>query len=205
MSLYLISDTHLGHRNIIKYCDRPFNSLEEMNSTIISNWNEVVGYDDVVLFGGDLAMTKPEKAIEYARKLNGNMVILSGNHDDFDKWRTPYPVLESEYFDYNYFGEKYEFYYTHWPPRYNSKTERKDSRVQPHYTKPPEWFDNWVIHGHTHNNDLKNFPFINNEEKTINVSSEVINYTPLEINDLIKIIQLDNRYETIHDVPDKVL
>lgn len=204
MSIYLISDTHFNHKNIIDYCNRPFESLEEMESTLIKNWNEVVSHSDTVLFGGDLAMCNPSKAVMYSKKLNGNLVVLSGNHDNFSKWKSPFTVLESEYFEYNYYGDKYEFYYTHWPPNYSERTDRDDSRKQPKYSSPPKWFDGWVIHGHTHNNDLKNFPFVNNKKKTINVGCEVLNYTPIEMNDLIEIIKKDKWYDTIKKVPDEI-
>ena len=53
VNTFFTSDTHFGHANIIKYCNRPFSSLEEMNSTIIRNWNEMVKPEDTVFFLGD--------------------------------------------------------------------------------------------------------------------------------------------------------
>ena len=46
--VFLTSDTHFDHENIIKYCSRPFNSKDEMNKAMISNWNSVVGDSDTV-------------------------------------------------------------------------------------------------------------------------------------------------------------
>jgi calcineurin-like phosphoesterase family protein len=55
-SLFLISDTHFGHKNILKFADRPFESLEHMHAIMIQRWNEVVPPDATVLHLGDFAM-----------------------------------------------------------------------------------------------------------------------------------------------------
>jgi len=204
MSVYLISDTHFDHENIIRYCDRPFGSLDEMESCIINNWNTKVSSSDTVLFGGDLAMAPAGKAATYIDRLNGSTVVLTGNHDSFSKWKSSFPVLESEYFQYEYYGEKFEFYYSHWPQGYSEENDRDDEREEPSYSNPPAWFNGWNIHGHVHNNDLENFPLVNPEEKRVNVASELLGYTPIHMNDLIKILKKDERYETVTDVPDEI-
>lgn len=204
MSVYLISDTHFGHENIIDYCDRPFDSVDEMESSLINNWNSKVGYDDTVLFGGDLAMASASEAAKYSDRLSGNLVVLMGNHDSFSKWKSSFPVLESEYFQYNYYGDEYEFYYSHWPDNYHKENQRGDDREEPKYSELPDWFDGWEIHGHVHNNDLSNFPLIDPRKKRINVGAELLGYTPIEMNELIEIINQDTRYETVDDVPNRV-
>lgn len=52
-NIFFTSDTHFWHENIIKFCNRPFSSVEEMNDTIIENWNKVVGENDIVFHLGD--------------------------------------------------------------------------------------------------------------------------------------------------------
>ena len=56
MTLWFTSDTHYGHTNIIKYCNRPFQSIEEMNQALADNWNDRVEADDKVWHLGDFAM-----------------------------------------------------------------------------------------------------------------------------------------------------
>lgn len=75
---WFTSDTHLDHKNIIKYCNRPFSSIQEMNETIINNWNSVVSKEDTVYHLGDFAFGKVN---EFANKLNGKIVLIKGNHD----------------------------------------------------------------------------------------------------------------------------
>ena len=201
MSLFLLSDTHFEHANIIKYCDRPFSSASEMDSVMISNWNERVSYDDTVLFGGDIAMARGEIAIEYAQKLNGSLVLLDGNHDDVDESEAPFPILKSYYFTYEYEeGTEYDFYYTHWPLM--GRSIREDSRDAPKWSKPPEWFDGWYLHGHVHNNDVDNYPFVNPNEQMVNLGVELLDFTPIEIEELIRILDTGGRYETVSDVPE---
>jgi len=202
MSLFLLSDTHFDHGNIIKYCDRPFSSASEMDSLMISNWNERVSYDDTVLFGGDIAMARGKIAIEYAQKLNGSLVLLDGNHDDIDEAEAPFPILKSYYFTYEFEGTEYEFYYTHWPLM--SRSKREDDRDAPKWSKPPEWFDGWYLHGHVHNNDVGNYPFVNPNEKMVNLGVELLEFTPIEIEELIRILDAGGRYDTVSDVPEDV-
>ena len=51
---YLISDLHLDHINIIDYCGRPFDTVEEMNDSLVKYWNDTVDSNDEVLYGGDI-------------------------------------------------------------------------------------------------------------------------------------------------------
>ena len=79
--IYFISDTHFFHSNIISYCSRPFKTVEEMNLIMIYRWNSVVSSDDIVIFGGDFALTSPEKARNIMNSLNGINLTVKGNYD----------------------------------------------------------------------------------------------------------------------------
>lgn len=79
--IYFTSDNHFGHANIIKYCNRPFASVEEMNETMIERWNATVTDDDLVYHLGDFAFGKPEFIADILRRLKGKIVIMKGNHD----------------------------------------------------------------------------------------------------------------------------
>ena len=81
MNTFFTGDHHFGHKNICKYAKRPFNSIEEMNETLIRNHNEVVGHDDVVWFMGDFAYTSGGKLKSIIRRLNGKKSLVLGNHD----------------------------------------------------------------------------------------------------------------------------
>lgn len=79
---WFTSDEHFFHSNIIKHCNRPFESVLEMNEEIIKRHNEVVGENDEVIHCGDFAWKSSfahvQKIIE---KLNGNHIFLKGSHD----------------------------------------------------------------------------------------------------------------------------
>ena len=81
--IYLTSDTHFGHENIIKYVDRPFDSAKEMDETILNNINVVVKPDDTLYILGDFTMGGSySKCRRYLEQINCNHVILIlGNHD----------------------------------------------------------------------------------------------------------------------------
>jgi calcineurin-like phosphoesterase family protein len=78
MSIWISGDYHLGHRNILKYCNRPFKTVEEMDNAIIGNHNDLVKPNDDFYFLGDLCFKHTAK---YLPLLNGRMHFIRGNHD----------------------------------------------------------------------------------------------------------------------------
>ena len=80
--LFFTSDTHFFHSNIIKYCDRPFQNVHEMNETIVKNWNETVPSDAVVFHLGDVSLGAIPKVLnDLLWKLNGTKYLIIGNHE----------------------------------------------------------------------------------------------------------------------------
>jgi calcineurin-like phosphoesterase family protein len=78
MSIFISSDLHLGHSNIIKYCNRPFSNVKEMDETIISNWNFIIKPSDTVYNLGDFCFGNVKY---YKSRLNGDMHFITGSHD----------------------------------------------------------------------------------------------------------------------------
>ncbi|MCD6371398.1 MAG: hypothetical protein J7L39_01645 [Candidatus Aenigmarchaeota archaeon] len=164
--MYLISDLHLDHENIIKYCARPFVTVKEMNEVLVNNWNRTIGENSKVYFLGDMSV-KRGKTKYWISKLNGEINIVKGNHD----------IQGNENLVLEYKGEK--FLLTHDPDPWLGK------------------FEGWIIHGHKHNNNLLEYPFINPFRKTVNVSVEVIGYKPIELKELYEFIKIAKRKKKI--------
>lgn len=81
MKNFYISDFHFGHSNIIKFDNRPFSTVEEMDNTLINNWNSVVEKDDTVYILGDFCWQSEDRWIEILKQLKGNKILIRGNHD----------------------------------------------------------------------------------------------------------------------------
>ena len=78
--VWVTSDTHFGHGNIIGFDNRPFSDVDEMNETLIDNWNGVVRARDTVYHLGDFAWTSA--SFQYAiDRLRGKIRLILGNHD----------------------------------------------------------------------------------------------------------------------------
>lgn len=79
---FFTSDEHYYHKNAIRYSNRPFSSVEEMNETLISNFNSKVGKDDHTTHAGDFTLIKDKKKVyEIINRLNGTHTFLLGSHD----------------------------------------------------------------------------------------------------------------------------
>lgn len=78
--VWITSDLHFLHANIIAYCDRPFFDVGSMTDTLIATLQKVPN-DEFILFGGDMAMGNYEKSVELIRLLPGRKILIVGNHD----------------------------------------------------------------------------------------------------------------------------
>jgi calcineurin-like phosphoesterase family protein len=80
---FVISDLHLGHENIIKYCNRPYATIEDMDADFVSAWNSTVGDHDVVYVLGDFCLGRSKQAGEYFKQLRGRVDVFNNfwHHD----------------------------------------------------------------------------------------------------------------------------
>jgi calcineurin-like phosphoesterase family protein len=86
---YFTADHHFDHVKIIRYEDRPFKNVQDMNNKLIKGWNSVVkSHDDVVYVLGDLSMRgredNPNPLRVALRKMRGVKHLILGNHDKFN-------------------------------------------------------------------------------------------------------------------------
>jgi len=154
---WIISDTHFNHLKIQEYCDRP----DGWQELIIKNWNNAIGYDDVVLHLGDFAFGNKETTNMISSRLNGNIYMIRGNHDRHGKqWYKDVGITVVPSFMTKIEGTSDTLYFTHRPIRNK--------------------MDGINIHGHMHQNAW----FINGN--FVNVSVEVTNYKPVKLHDILK-------------------
>jgi len=92
--IWFTADHHFGHANIIRYCNRPFASAEEIDATLVYLWNEAVGPDDIVYHLGDFTLQPLDKFKAIAWKLNGQLQIAPGSHDR--RWLTEFKANDPE-------------------------------------------------------------------------------------------------------------
>lgn len=170
---YIISDTHFGHDNIIEYTQRPFSSVEEMNSELVERWNEVVDEEDTVIHLGDVRHhPDPHDESYWFEQLNGNILLVKGNHDTPGQ-NCPVHTVNSATISHG----RYQFYLEH----------------------QSVGFSGWQIHGHAHNNDTVNYPLLRPATQSINVSVELINYKPIALDTIVRLIEKDKRFEKLED------
>lgn len=165
MKTFVIADTHFGHSNIIKYCDRPFVTTEEMNSKLIERWNSVVGKDDIVYHLGDFALGNMTKVSEYRKQLKGKIFLIQGNHDGYTMKRY-YEAGFDKVYDKPIIYQ--EFYILSHQPLFITEN-------MPYAN----------IFGHVHNNP----EYTDYTSNTFCVSCERINYKPILIDDIIDKMQ----------------
>lgn len=113
--IFFTSDTHFGHSKIIDYCKRPFSSIEEHDKTLIQNWNNVVGQDDTVFHLGDFAYGNSQFIANIIKQLNGNIILIKGNHDLRNMNPTLYNIFSDVVYQARILIDKQTVYLNHFP------------------------------------------------------------------------------------------
>jgi calcineurin-like phosphoesterase family protein len=79
---FFTSDTHYYHENIIRFSNRPFDTIEAMNEALIERWNAKIKKGDLVYHLGDFALKcSPQDANSILDRLNGQIILIRGNHE----------------------------------------------------------------------------------------------------------------------------
>jgi len=152
MNIYITSDQHFFHDRIIKYCNRPFEAHQDMNTKIIENYNNIIKPEDTVIHLGDLSANVKNHIPAFKdilNSLNGNKILLRGNHDHQDDQfylDNGFEVVGDHMIVGDYFFSHYPlFAASKWctPPEKRLIKLYEDSKC----TK--------IVHGHTHNNVSK--------------------------------------------------
>jgi calcineurin-like phosphoesterase family protein len=160
---YFIADEHFGHFNAIKYCGRPFATVDEMDEAIVDNHNSVVSKNDTVIHVGDFTLINNTEEVykKYISRLNGNHTFVMGSHD---KWLKPSVARDI------------------WQSKINGQYI-----VACHYSMrvwPRSHYNSWLVYGHSHGK-------LTAEGKSWDVGVDCNNFFPVSFNQL-KVI-MDSR------------
>lgn len=79
--IYYIADMHFGHKNVIRFDNRPFADTDLMDEVLINNWNERVTEEDTVYVLGDAFWKNEEDSVSIIKRLHGHKHLIQGNHD----------------------------------------------------------------------------------------------------------------------------
>lgn len=170
---WFTSDSHCGHANIIKHCNRPFINVHEMNKGIIDNINSVVKASDVLYHLGDFSWKKT--AARYRKKIRcRNVILILGNHDPQTKNGQPLDILH-EIFSQVFvmlrikpivFGSQQPIILSHYAMRTWNGSHR----------------GSWNLFGHSHGT------LPDNESKSLDVGVDKHDYRPINLETVANLI-----------------
>ena len=176
--VFFTSDSHFCHEAIIKYCERPFKSVEEMNEAIIENWNSVVGPKDIVFHLGDFGLGPSEKLKDIFQRLNGEIYLIMGNHD-FRQTKGVLSMFREVHLEMLIEVEKTKIILNHYPMLCFSGSNRSDV---------------WQLFGHVHTRektagyDAVRLQYLLSTQYDVGVDNN--DFTPVSFGQIQRIIQI---------------
>ena len=166
-----VADPHFGHEAVIRCSSRPFETVEEMDQTMIHNWNRKVKKGDEVYILGDLIYRSKHSPEHYLDRLNGIKHLIVGNHDG--RWIKKVDL--SKYFES--------------VSQIKEISDQSLHLVLCHYplAEWPRFFKgSYHLFGHIHNErESDSFLYYQNNTRKLNAGVDINFYEPVELNDLI--------------------
>jgi len=158
--VWVWSDLHFWHKNIISFSERPYDNCEQMHEHLLANHNEIVGPDDIVIWGGDVGFKGTGVLNEMLAEYNGYKILIVGNHD-FNGKKMRKLAFDETHLVYTVETPEVSMLFTHYPM----------------YNIPAPWVN---IHGHLHA-----FPNpVSNHPRHININCEVQGYKPRPLDEI---------------------
>lgn len=180
MTIWFTADTHFGHANIISFCDRPYETVQEMNWMIAKNFNELIQPDDTLYHLGDVAMGNLRSSLPVMQTINGHKILVPGNHDRVfsqntvayrERFRDEYLQGFDEIADeYVVFDDTFAL--CHFPFDGDSHDGNRFDKLR------PEDDGRYLLHGHVHSKWKVN-------GRQINVGVDVWDYKPVSLQELL--------------------
>lgn len=175
--VYFTSDLHFYHDNVIKFANRPYHSAEQMNQSLIKNWNDTINADDEIYILGDLTMKGPDLAMKILSQLKGIKHLIKGNHDHFVDKKSFEPWLFASIQDYKsitYMNQKFVLF--HYPVL--------------------EWDGYFrgsiMLHGHQHNHADYNYRNLENGIRRYDVGVDANFMKPVSAEQIIEFFKYIN-------------
>lgn len=202
MAIFFTSDTHYWHSNVIRYCNRPYSKVEDMNEDMVNRWNSVVKPEDYVYMLGDFSLNF--RSIEsYSFRLYGQRCLIPGNHDLCHSFHKKSRHLENR----EKWIQKYKDYGWNVLPEqttldipgiatFNLCHHPYSEESKDFHDKYEKWrpIDNGriLLHGHIHEKGL--FNRSSKGTPMVNVGVDVWNFTPVSIDGIVELLKKNDAF-----------
>lgn len=178
--IYFTSDFHFAHKKPFLFEPRGFSNVDDMNRTIIENYNSIIKDDDQVFILGDCILSDDDEGMRCLIKLKGEKYLAFGNHDT-DSRLEKYDFANIFYgIDYGYRMryDKFSFWCQHYPAKMGNYKDKHPT---------------WCLSGHTHSKDK----FQYGDDCIYNVAMDAHNCFPVSIEQIVKDIK---EYRKTHPI-----
>lgn len=169
--IYYISDLHFGHANVIRFDNRPFSDVHEMDKYMIELWNMRVKDEDHVYVVGDVSLNNSLPVEKYLAQLKGHKHLIKGNHDG--------KLLKNEKAR-EYFESIDDIL------QITDEGRRVCMCHYPLAEWPGYYKGGYHVYGHIHNNTNDAFHIMKNMDRALNAAVAINNYMPVTLDELIR-------------------